>query len=506
MQIKNYRRSVIEYEPRKKCQMKNRADLDAVFFPKSVAVVGISFTQKLGMNIGLVYFESLLSCKFPGPIYLINPKGGEFRGYKVYKHISEVPGSVDFVICGINASQVPQLIIDSAAKGAKAMEFFTSGFSEAGTEEGRKLEQHILELARKFGVRLVGPNGVGLYCPRSGLSFSPDFPAESGNLAFICQSGGNATYFGRLAVARGLRYSKLASFGNAADINEGDLLEYLGNDPDTEVIAIYVEGTKDGQRFIRILKEVATKKPVVVMKGGLTDPGARAAASHTGAMAGSGRVWMEALSQAGAVVVHSLEEMADMLVTLRHLPPLTGRRIGVVGMGGGATVMSTDVYASAGFSLPRLSAEMLATVRSFAQSEAGASLDNPIDLASQIYNSCMPNTINAMAHYDGIDILIFQLPMAIIPWFKTFPAKAAAYLLDIVAKARAGTDKPIAAVVNHIVDGSHLDVGLSLQELCDRAGIPLYFSVQAAAVSLDRFVNYHEKRRNRRGKEAIQHG
>ncbi len=470
----------------------DRSDLDAVFFPKSVAVVGISLDKKVSVNMGQVYFDSLLSCKFPGPIYPINRKGGEVKGYKVYKHIGDCPGNVDFVISNIDKTQVPQLIIDSAAKGARAMEFFTSGFSEAGTDEGHKLEKHILELARRHGIRMVGPNGVGLYCPKSGLSFSPDFTHESGNLAFICQSGGNATYFGRLATARGLRYSKLASFGNAADINESDLLEYIGRDPDTGLIAIYIEGTKDGRRFLRILKDVAARKPVVVMKGGQTEPGSRAAASHTGAMTGSTRVWLKAIDQAGAIVVNSLEEMADMLVTLRHLPPVKGRRLGVVGMGGGATVMSTDFYSAAGFTLPGLSPWMLKRIKSYALSEAGVSLDNPIDLSSQFYNDCTPKTLKAMAHYDGVDLLLFQMPMGIIPWYKTIPTEGVSLVMNMLAGIKANTDKPVVAVVNHIILGSHLDLGYTAQEICDKAGIPLYFSSQSAATALARFVKYCE--------------
>jgi acetyltransferase len=473
--------------------MKSRSDLDEVFFPESIAVVGISLDGKTGMNIGRVYFDSLVSCGFPGPIYPINRKGGEINGYQVYRHISDCPGSVDFVICGIDKTQVPQLIIDSAAKGAKAMEFFTSGFSEAGTEEGRRLERYIIELARGHGIRLVGPNGVGLYCPKSGLSFSPDFTPESGNLAFICQSGGNATYFGRLAVARGLRYSKLASFGNAADINESDLLEYVGRDPDTGLIAIYIEGTKDGKRFLRTLRDVAARKPVVVMKGGLSEPGSRAAASHTGAMAGSSRIWLEALEQAGAIIVNSLEEMADMMVTLRHLAPVLGWRLGVVGMGGGATVMSTDFYSAAGFQLPGLSPEMLARIKSYALSEAGVSLDNPIDLSSQFYNDCTDKTLEAMSHYDGIDLLLFQMPMGIIPWYKTVPVEGVNLMMGLLARVKAGTDKPVAAVVNHIIYGSHLDLGYVAQDLCNKAGIPLYYSSQAAATALARYVKYCER-------------
>jgi acetyltransferase len=468
----------------------DRSDLDAVFFPKSVAVVGISLDRKSGINMGSVYFDSLISCKFPGPIYPVNRRGGEIDGHKVYKHVSDCPGNIDFVISNIDKTQVPQLIIDSAAKGARAMEFFTSGFSESGTDEGRKLEKHILDLGRRYNIRLVGPNGVGLYCPKSGLSFSPDFTHESGNLAFICQSGGNATYFGRLAVARGLRYSKLASFGNAADVNESDLLEYIGRDPDTGLIAIYIEGTRDGRRFMRVLKDIAARKPVVVMKGGQTEPGSRAAASHTGAMTGTTRVWLEALEQAGAIVVDSLEEMADMLVTLRHLAPVRGWRLGVVGMGGGATVMATDFYSAAGFTLPGLSPGMLKRIKSYALSEAGVSLDNPIDLSSQFYNDCTAKTLEAMAHYRGIDLLLFQMPMGILPWHRILPEVGVTFMMNLLAGIKADTDKPVAAVVNHIIWGSPLDLGYLAQDICDKAGIPLYYSSQAAATALARFVKY----------------
>src|SRR4030043_219720 len=270
--------------------MADKSNLDFVFNPKSVAVTGISPSRGYDA-MAETYLRALVECKFKCPIYVINPKGGEFRGRKLYPSVKDIPDSLDYVICCIPAPAVPQLIRDCATKGVKTVQFFTSGFGENGTEEGRRLEAEVCELARQGGIRLIGPNCMGVYCPKVGLSFAPDYPTESGPVSFMCQSGGNAIYFTRYAAQRGVRFSKLISFGNAADINENELMEYLTADPETEIIAAYIEGFKDGRRFSQAVRRAAHEKPVIIMKGGRTGAGARAVASHTGAMAGSAKIW-----------------------------------------------------------------------------------------------------------------------------------------------------------------------------------------------------------------------
>jgi acyl-CoA synthetase (NDP forming) len=214
---------------------------------------------------------------------------------------SNLPGPVDYVVSCVPAWQTPELLEDCRASGVKVVQLYMAGFSETGQGEGIELQKQLVEMARRGRLRLIGPNCMGVYCPSSGMSFSLDFPREPGNIGLLCQSGGNAIYLIRSGAARGLRFSKAISYGNACDLNECDILEYLADDPETKVIAAYLEGTTDGRRLADVLAEAASAKPVVIYKGGYTEAGSRAAASHTGAMAGSQAIWDGVIRQAGAI-------------------------------------------------------------------------------------------------------------------------------------------------------------------------------------------------------------
>jgi len=473
--------------------MAGKAELDLVFNPRSVAIVGVSSNRDYE-DIAETYIRALIQCGFSGGIYPINPKGGEIRGLKIYPSVKDVPDSVDYVICCIPAASVPRLIKDCAAKGVKAVQFFTSGFSEIGTEEGKKLEAEICDLARRGGVRLIGPNCMGVYSPKAGVSYAPDYPKESGPVAFICQSGGNAIYFTRYAVQRGIRFSKVVSFGNAADINESELLEYLAADPETEIIAAYIEGVKDGRRFGQALKTAAAAKPVIIMKGGCTEAGARAVASHTGVLAGSARIWDGLLRQAGVISVSNLEELADILVTFLYLPVPSGWRLGCIDVGGGAAVVATDRYVSCGFVLPPLPPEVRQKLRQLVNTDAGISLNNPVDLAAQFYTPAVYSVVKALADYSGVDMLIFHLPLAIMPPFPSFPEEYATAILDNAIRAYKETLKPMAVVIDQITTGGSLETAITCQQKCHREGIPTYFSIDSAAKAIARFLHYYENR------------
>jgi acyl-CoA synthetase (NDP forming) len=473
--------------------MAGNADLDGVFNPKSVAIVGISTTLARD-NMAAVYLKALVQCNFKGGIYPINPKGGDFLGFKVYPNVKDVPDSVDYVISCIPAASTPQLVRDCVAKGVKAVQFFTSGFSEDGTEEGRRLEAEICDIAREGGVRLIGPNCMGVYCPKAGLSFALDYSTESGPVALICQSGGNAIYFVRHAAQRGVRFSKVISFGNAADVDENDLLEYLTSDTETKIIAGYIEGLKDGRRFTKVVMKAAAAKPVIIMKGGYTEAGARAVASHTGALAGSARIWDGLLRQAGVIPASTLEELGDIVVSLLYLPVPQGRRLGVIDVGGGASVVATDVYVSAGLDLPQLPQRLGQQLRSFLSTgAAGLSVNNPVDLGGQYYNvSAAYSVMRALADYDGIDILVFNLHLGINPPLPSFPKEFAIAILDNAIRARSETGKPMVVIIDQLTTVESCEAVAACQQKCQEAGIPVYYSVHSAAKALDRFMRYHE--------------
>ncbi len=231
---------------------------------------------------------------------------------------------MDHVIVSIPAKYTPALMEECLAKGVKVVHVFSSGYAETGEPDRIELQNQLVEIARQGNMRIIGPNCLGLYYPKGKIGLSPDFPMEAGSIGYLCQSGGNVDFTVRSATARGLRFSKVVSYGNASDINECDLLDYFAWDPETKVIAAYIEGISDGRRFDAALKKAAAVKPVVVFKGGYTAGGLRAAASHTGSLAGADAVWSGILKQAGAIRVYSVEEMVDMLMALLRMTPPEG--------------------------------------------------------------------------------------------------------------------------------------------------------------------------------------
>lgn len=329
--------------------------MEALFRPRSVAVVGASTNPD---SPGHDYVRSLLDFGYGGPVYPINPRATELLGLRAYPRLRDVPGAVDLVISCIPAEGVLGLVDECREKGAKVLQLFTGRFSETGRREGVRLEWELMRRARAAGLRVIGPNCMGVYYPAGGLSFRPDLPKEPGEVAFLSQSGNNAVELVLHASVRGLRFGKVVSYGNAADLDESDFLAHLAGDPETEVSGAYVEGVRDGRRFLAVLRTAAAAKPVVVLKAGRTVAGARSATSHTAALAGSHRVWSAALRQAGAVQVDTLEELIDMLTAftfLRRPRRLRGRpgrcpggRVGVVGGGGGRGVQSADACEEAG--------------------------------------------------------------------------------------------------------------------------------------------------------------
>jgi len=320
--------------------MSHFESLDLLFHPRSIALAGITTANPEHWT--RVFLDALTEIGFERPIYLVNPKGGEIQGYKVYKNLRDIPGTVDYVISTVPAQASPGLVEECDTKGVRAIHFCTAGFSETGEEEGARLEAQLVETSRRKGIRIIGPNCMGIYCPQSRLSFGIGFPKESGHVAFVSQSGGNAGSLVRQAAWRGVRFSKGISYGNACDLNESDFLEYLADDPDTKIIGLYIEGVKDGARFHRALERAAKEKVVVLLKGGVTHGGTRAASGHTGSLAGAEVIWDALCRQFGIIRVYSLEEMADILQTLLFMPIPKGRNVALIGTGGGNSVLVAD--------------------------------------------------------------------------------------------------------------------------------------------------------------------
>ncbi|MBI4331521.1 MAG: CoA-binding protein [Chloroflexi bacterium] len=459
--------------------------LDSIFHPKSVAVVGVSNTP---VQLGLM--RPFLTCGFAGNIYPVHRDGGTILGLKVYRSIADIPGLVDYVVFGTPAASIPSLLEECAAKGVKAASFFTAGFGETGTEGGKSLERRILEIARYAGIRLIGPNCLGLYCPESHISFIPDSPLEPGSVGFISQSGGNSVYVIRAGASRGLTFSKVVSYGNAVDVDESELLEYLADDAATGVIGAYVEGVKDGERFRRALREAAAKKPVIVMKGGNTRSGARASASHTGALASQKHIWDSLLRESQAMGVESMEEMLDLLVAFRYMRPVRGTRAGIVGWGGGASVQAADECEAEGLDLPAFPPSLRNELARH-WLPTGSILGNPVDTVSWSRDRAgFAKIIDAVAAWDGVDVLILHMGvigglMGLETMLELFPVVTGAYI-----EAAGKTSKPVAVVFH---SNATPEVGAAFFEQarkCQQAAIPVYDSLGRTARAIVRYAGF----------------
>jgi len=472
--------------------MESRNPLDAFFYPSSVAVVPVPPDGAGQLAAGRRYLDYLLDYSYRGSVYPINRKGGQASGLEMHASLQDVPGPVDLVISCIPAAGVTGLIEECADKEARAVILHTAGFSETGRPEGRQLEAEAVRLARAAGIRMVGPNCMGVYCPRSGLTFAYDFPRDPGPVALICQSGSNALFPVRAAAERGVRYSKVVSYGNACDVDESDLLGYLAKDEDTGVVAAYIEGVKDGRRFLDTLSMVSAAKPVIVLKAGSTGAGVRAAASHTGSMAGSEVVWGAALSQAGALRVHSLDEMVDMMASFQFLRPPKGRRVAIFGVGGGASVLATDDVSAAGFSVPPLPDEIRQQLRAAIASDAGTMLDNPIDYPFwTLPQDAYCDILRTVLEWEDIDSLLFLAPLRHTELSLETYLPMLDWQFDSLIRVAPGSSKPVAVVLNYLASGESWRAAVSLKEKCSAGGLPVYHSVASAATALARLADYH---------------
>lgn len=462
------------------------SDLEFLFHPKSIAVVGAR-RDSGDMAGGPSFVGSLVKCGYKGDIYPVNPKASEIMGFKSYPDLKSLPQPADYVICRIPASLAPQLIRDCASTGVKAVALYTAGFSEAG-QEGAVLERELVSIAREGGVRLVGPNCMGIYCPGAGLSYHPGFSAEAGPVGVLCQSGGNSNVLVFVGHDRGICFSKVISYGNAADLNETDFLEYLAEDYETRVIAAYIEGTKGGPGFFKALSKAARAKPVIVLKGGRTRAGTRAASSHTGSLAAAGAIWDALCQQAGAIQVYSLSEMLDSIETALYMKPPKGRRVGVVGWGGGGSVTGADACESAGLRVPRFSSELREELAGFAFGP-GISVSNPVDSPVLTNPSLLSKIMRLLASSNEVDVLIVQLPLEISHIAGDSGMWGAAR--QTVLETGASLDFPTAVVQPQTTHPDSSAVFCALQRRCIEVGLPVYPSIGQAAGAINRDVQYH---------------
>ena len=473
--------------------MKNtqQHNLDFLFHPDSIALVGITTTQP--QHWTRTFLEGLIEMEFDRPLYLVNPKGGEIKGRKVHTSLKDVPGNIDYVIGLVNAQIAPKLVEECAEKKVRAIHFCTAGFSETGEESRIKLESELTEVARRNGIRVIGPNCMGIYCPKSRLSFSPAFPKESGPVGVISQSGGNSIYLVRQAALRGVRFSKVVSYGNACDIDESDLLEYLAHDVDTKIIALYIEGIKDGRRFRKALEEATNEKTVVLLKGGTTEGGARAVAGHTASLAGSRATWDALCKQLGIISVSSLEEMIDVLVTLLFLPLPDGRNALLFGAGGGASVLIADQFESRGFRVPPIPPEMVAQISEFTPI-AGNILRNPIDYSQAMTNiEGVIKTFAILSTWEEADFFVMFIRIGQFTGSRISDHQLGYLLMSRFPIKQGQLPKPVVMVIEPSIIPEEAEAIMAA--ICNSilSGLPVYYSFATAANAINLVLNHSEK-------------
>lgn len=356
-------------------------DFEKIFHPRRLAVIGVSADKKdFGFGVGIL--RSLIQIGYEGAIYPVNPKGGEVFGLPIYKRIEDTPEAIDFAIIAVAAKYVPEALEACRLKGAAGAEILSSGFREAATPEGDALDEEIRRISRK-GIRIIGPNCFGIYCPKSGLTFlpGPDLSREPGGVAFVSQSGGMSVDFASIGKWFGLKFSKVVSFGNGTDIRETELLSYLEQDPETRVIAMYIEGIENGVGFFNALKSAAVQKPVIILKGGLSEAGSRAVASHTASMSGRRAIWQALLRQAGAIQVADSRQLVHACLGFSMLPLRKYKGISVVGGGGALGVAACDAAEAYGLNIPVFEKTLSEKIMPFLP-QPGSSAANPVDVAN----------------------------------------------------------------------------------------------------------------------------
>ncbi len=472
---------------------------DYIFNPRSVAIIGASPHDLATL--------AQIKTKIRDRLFLVNPKYAEVFGKKCYPSILHVDSEIDYVIIGVSASALPKVLGECIQKSAKVAHIFTAGFSETGTPEGIEREKELKRMAAGR-IRVIGPNCFGVYCPSSGLSIIPEAPAEGGNVGVVTQSGSVAESFSYFANTKNLRFSKIVSYGNAVDLDAPDFLEYLAGDPETSMIALYIEGTRNGERLRRALAKAARQKPVIALKGGMTEQGMRAAISHTASLAGVPEIWRSLFKQTGALQVESFDEMVNLAMAFDGSPLPAGRALAMITNSGGFSVIQTDLCMKAGIEVPRFSRETIQSLRALVPL-AGTSIANPLD-AWPIFYSVSPSDknmadiIQIVSSDRNIHSLVFQFDQFRY-LRRILGQKVEAHmkrLIDLMVegcrRCREKEKKPVLVTVSldpYLEDQGDRHYNLMIKRAFAAEGFPVYSSMDAAIKALSNLCKFTENRR-----------
>jgi acyl-CoA synthetase (NDP forming) len=469
--------------------------MDAFFNPRSVAVIGA--TKKVD-KAGHVIFKNFSTNRarnvFKGELYPVNPNEDSILGFKCYKSLSEVPGDVDLIVIIVPAPAVPGVMEEAGAKHVQACVIISAGFKEVGNVD---LEDQVVAVAKKYGIRVLGPNCLGVFYSRTGIDtlFLPETKTLStgdevvatprplaGNMAMITQSGAFGSAALDFLTGRQMGVSKFVSFGNKCDVNESDILAYLLQDEETHVTLMYLEDVKNGREFLEVAKKVTLKKPVVVLKTGRSSAGARAAASHTGAIAGSDKIYDAAFEQAGVIRAHDMDEFFGMGKALAMQPPAVGRNIGILTDAGGPGVMTVDECEFLGLTVNKFTPEILQEFQQLKDQNQILKISatsNPVDLTGSVTDDQFVISADVMFRDPEINGIIL-LGLHHMPGLRE-------KYIDGIVMISSRYNKPIV-----MCDIGETEMALYTRSRFDRLSVPSYSSPEAAARAMKALVTYGE--------------
>lgn len=458
-----------------------KKNLKPFFKPKSVAIIGASHNP---LKIGHVIVKNFIQNSFSGKVYLINPNPTPILGRKTYPSVSNLRGKIDMAVVAVPAKYALKVVEECGEAKVKAITMITSGFREVGAE-GEKLEEKLKTLIKKYNLSLIGPNCLGIYDSSSQVDtlFLPSYRLgrpSKGPIAFITQSGAFGSAILDWSAQEGFGMSKFISYGNAADVDEVDLLEFLGKDKESKVISMYLEGAHRAKELMKVAKKVSKKKPVLCLKAGRSESGIKAAHSHTGSLAGSDNIYSAAFRQSGIIRVDTIEEMFDYARALANQPLLHGNRIAVITDGGGFGVMASDFAEDSGLELPALSEETKAKIKKVVPEYA--TLLNPIDLTGSASGEMYKVAIEACMQDSEIDgvfvILLFQPP--------NIESDVISFLIEINNKS----SKPMLVCS---AGGTYTQLHCGILE---KAGIPTFPTPERAVKAMAILYKYAQIKKN----------
>ena len=470
--------------------MKKTISLDAVFSPESVAIVGISGSGRMGFAESVLIGTLEAGCK---KVYPVNPKYKEVFGLTCYPDLKSIPEKVDHVVVSLPATAVMALLEDCAQKGVQSVHFFTAGFSESGDADRAGLETRMLEKAKSAGFRILGPNCVGMYVPKSGQANITGVSHEPGSIAFISQSGGHAHNMVEYGDQRGLRFSKVVSYGNGLDINEIELLDYFSHDPDTRLIGLYIEGTRNGSAFKTALQQAAGLKPVIVYKGGRSQAGKRATFGHTASMTTSAAVFDAVCRQANVMQAENLEEMIDILSVLYLADSVpSGNGVALLGAGGGPSVLAGDIMEREGLCLPEFSSDSQKGLKQVLPVD-GSIFTNPLDTPNMASPAAIQNALRVIGGIPEIHMMACHLGFHPITRWGMNRFSSDDFRRDFtnaLLSAARESGKPAFAVLRPPMDIAGIQEFLLVQSGMVQAGVPVFHGLEAFAKAMARIVQW----------------